>query len=76
MLMSTFAGVFPSSLSYHHFCVPNRVCKKLKAFSYAEDMKKSAGGLQSAVSPPVGPGQSPGRGPRGEAPGISVYLGF
>ena len=39
-------------------------------------MKKSTGGLQSAVSPPVDPGQSPGEGPRGEAPGSSVYLGF
>ena len=47
-------GVFPSTLSYHHFCVPNCVCKRLKTFFHAEDMKKSAGGLQSAVSPPVG----------------------
>ena len=39
-------------------------------------MKKSAGGLQGAVSLPVGPGQSPGGGPRGEALGSSVYLGF
>ena len=39
-------------------------------------MKKSAGDLQSAVSPPVGPGQSPGGGLRGEAPERSTYLGF
>ena len=39
-------------------------------------MKKSAEGLQSTVSPPVGSGQSPGGGPRGEATGSSVYLGF
>ena len=40
-------------------------------------MKKSAGGLQSSVSPPVGPGQSPdGGGPGGKALGSSVYLGF
>ena len=28
--------------------------------SHAKDMKKSAGGLQSTVSHPGGPGQSPG----------------
>ena len=39
-------------------------------------MKKSAGGLQSTVNPPVGPGQSPGGGPRGKALGSSAYLGF
>ena len=48
----------------------------MKAFSYIEDMKNSVGGLQSAVSPPGGPGQSLVGGPRGEAPGTSVYLGF
>ena len=69
-------AVFPSTLSYHHFCVPNWVCKKPKAFSLAEDMNKSAGGLQSAVSPLVGPGQSHGGGPRDEAVGSSAYLGF
>ena len=47
-----------------------------KAFSHAEGTKKSAGGLQSAISPPVGPGQSPDGGSRGEAPGSSAYLGF
>ena len=72
----TQAGVFLSTLSYHHFCVSNWVCKRPKAFSHAEDMKELAGGLQSTVSPPVGPGQSPGEGPRSEAPGSSVYLGF
>ena len=51
-------GGFPNTLSYHHFCAPNWFCKGLKAFSYAEDMKKSAGGLQSTVSPPVGAGQT------------------
>ena len=51
-------------------------CKRLKAFSHAEDMKKSAGGLQSAVSLPVGLGQSRDGGTRGEAPGSSGYLGF
>ena len=45
------AGVLPSILSYHSFCVQNWVCKRPKAFSHAEDMKKSAGGLQSNVSP-------------------------
>ena len=44
-------GVFPSTLSYHRFCVPNGVGKRPKAFSYAEDIKKSAGVLQSPVSP-------------------------
>ena len=70
------AGVFPSTLSYHRFCVPNSVCKRAKAFSHAEDIKKSVRGLQSTVSPPVGPGQSPGWGPRNKVPGSSVYLGF
>ena len=68
-------GVFPSTFSNHCFCVPNSFCTR-KAFSHAEDMMKSAGSLQSAVSPPVGPGQSPGGGPRGKAPGSSAYLGF
>ena len=68
-------GFFPSTLSYHHFCVPNWVYKRPKAFSYAKDMKKSAGGLQGTVSPPVDP--AGGRGAaRGETPGSSVYLGF
>ena len=70
------AGVFPSTLSYHCFYVPNWVCKRPGAFSHDEDMKKSAGGLESTVSPPVDPGQSLGGGPRGEAPGSSAYLGF
>ena len=52
------------------------VCKRLKAFSHTKNMKKSAGGLQSAVSPPVGPGKSPGGGLRGDALGSSAYLGF
>ena len=39
-------------------------------------MKNSLGDLQSAVSPPVGPEQSPVKLPRGEAPENSVYLGF
>ena len=39
-------------------------------------MKKSAGGLQSTVSPAVGPGQNLGGGTRGKAPGSSAYLGF
>ena len=76
ILKNIDTGVFPSTLSYHCFCVPNWVCKRLKTFSYTEDMKKSAGGLQSTVSPWVGPGQRPGGGPRGEALGSSVYLGF
>ena len=38
--------------------------------------KKTAGGLGGAVSPPAGPGQSPGGGPWGEAPGSSVNLGI
>ena len=67
---------FSKHLSYHCFCVPNWVCKRPKAFSHAEDMKKSAGALQSTASPPVGPGQSPDGGPRGKAPGSSAYLGF
>ena len=53
------AGGFPSTLTYHRFCDPNWVCKRLKAFSDIKDMKKSAGSLQSIVSSPVGPGQSP-----------------
>ena len=52
------------------------VGKKPKAFSHAEDMKKSAEGLHSAVSLPIGPGQSPGGGSRDEAPGSSAYFGF
>ena len=51
-------------------------CKRPKGFSHAEEMKKSAGGLQSAVRPPVGPGQSSGGGQRGEAPGRSAHLCF
>ena len=39
-------------------------------------MKKSAGGLQSAVSPPVGPGQSPDWGPRCKALEYLAYMGF
>ena len=39
-------------------------------------MKKSAGGLGGAVSPPADPWQSPGGGPRGEDPGSSAYLSF
>ena len=39
-------------------------------------MKKSTGGLQSAVSPPVRPGQSLGGEPRGKPPRSSAYLGF
>ena len=70
------AGVFPSTLSYHCFCVPNWVCRRPKAFSHAKDMKKSSGVLQNAVGPPVGPGQSLGGGPRGEVPGSSAYLAF
>ena len=34
----------------------------------------SARGLGAAVTPPMGPGQSPGEGPRGEAPGSSWEL--
>ena len=44
--------------------------------SHAEDMKKSAGGLQSTVSPSLGPGQTLGGGPRGEPSRSSAYLGF
>ena len=47
-----------------------------KALSHAEDIKKSVGGLESSVSPPVGPGQSPDGELRADAPGSSVYLGF
>ena len=39
-------------------------------------MKKSAGGLQSAISPPIVTGQNPGGGPRGKALGSSAYFGF
>ena len=76
VITTTPPGVFPSTLSYYCICVPNWVCKRLKTFSHAEDMKKLAGGLQSTVSPRRGPGQSPGEGPRGEASGSSMYLGF
>ena len=69
-------GVFLSTSWYHRFYVPNWVCKRAKAFSYTGDMKKSARGLQSMVSPPIGPGQSPGGVPRGKAPRSSTYLGF
>ena len=48
----------------------------LKAFSSTKDMKKSAGGVQRAVRPPVGPGLNPGGGQRGKAAGSSAYLGF
>ena len=58
----SLTGVFPSTLTYHCFYVSNWVCKRPKAFSHAEDLKKSAGGLQSTASPPVGPGQSPSGG--------------
>ena len=46
----------------------------VKGLSHAEDMKKSAGGLQNAVSSPVSSGQSTGGGPRGEGLGSSAYL--
>ena len=67
-----------------HFVIPPFLCsklmfyvsKRLKAFSCAKDMKKSVGGLQRAVSLPVGPRQSSGGGTRGETPGNSAYLGF
>ena len=42
-------GDFPSTLSYHPFCLPNWGCKRSKDFSDVEDIKKSAGGLQSVV---------------------------
>ena len=68
--------VLPSTLSYHHFCVPNWVCERPKAFSDTKDMKKLAGDLQNTVSTPVGPEQNPGGGLRDEASGSSVCLGF
>ena len=56
------AGIFPSTLSYHRFCVPNWVCKRPGAFSHDEDMKKSAVGLQGTVSPPSRSWAEPWRG--------------
>ena len=50
--------------------------KSQRIFFYAKDIKKSAEGLQSTVSPPVDPGQSPGGGPRDKALGSSAYLDF
>ena len=38
--------------------------------------EETSRGSESAVSPPVGPGQSPVGGPRSKALGSSVYLGF
>ena len=45
-------GAFSTTLSHHHFCILNWVCKRSNAFSYVKGMKKPAGRLQSAVSPP------------------------
>ena len=39
-------------------------------------MKKSAGGLQSAVNPPVGPGQSPGGGAKRRGTGKLSAFGL
>ena len=47
-----------------------------KVFSDAKDTKKSAEDLQSAISLPVGPGQSPDGGLRGKALESLAYLGF
>ena len=69
------AGVF-HALCHTTVFVFQIECKRPKGFSHAEEMKKSAGGLQSAVRPPVGPGQSSGGGQRGEAPGRSAHLCF
>ena len=38
---------------------------------YHRSLPFEAGGLRGAVSPPAGPGETPGGGPRGEAPGRS-----
>ena len=46
-------------------------------FSDSENIKKSAGDLQSTVEPPpVGPGQNPGGGLRGQALENSAYFAF
>ena len=45
-------------------------------FVFQIEFVKSAGGLQSAISPQIGPGQSPGGGPRDKAPESSTYLDF
>ena len=51
-------GFFQALCHTTVFCVPHWVCKRLKTFSHAEDMKKSARGLQSVVSPPLGQGRA------------------
>ena len=57
---ANYPGIFSSTLSYHCFCVPNWICKKLKTFSHAKSRKKSAGGLQNTISLPARQGQNPG----------------
>ena len=53
-----------------HFVIPPCLCSKLSLKALSQQR-----GLQSAVSPPVDPGQSPGGEPRGKAPRSSAYLG-
>ena len=64
--------IFPSTV-IPPFCVPNWVCKWPKAFSHP---KESGRWSTKHFKPPIGPGQSPGWGPRSKAPGSSAYLGF
>ena len=78
MLQSTkhecYKGFFQAL--YHTNVFVFQIELRPKDSYHAEDKKKSAGGLQSAVSPPVGLGQNPSGGPRGKALGRSAYMGF
>ena len=73
--------VFPSTFSYHRFFVPNLVCemhfcKRPNAFFLHQWDEETSRGSAEYCKLAVGPGQSPGGGPRKKAPGSSVYLGF
>ena len=65
-----------SSLPQVHVNRPLQPRRKHFGSGAAIGTKKTAGGLGGAVSLPAGPGQSPGGGPGGEAPGSSVNLGI
>ena len=75
--LKNHSWVFPRTLSYHCFCVPNRVYWRPKAFSVDKDIDKSAGAQQNTVSPllPVDPRESFAGGPIGKSPENSAYFG-
>ena len=64
-------GVFQALCHTSVFVFQIEFVKGRRFFFHAENTKKSAGGLQSAISPQISLGQSPGGGPRVEASGSS-----